>query len=144
MTTVESSAHIMGKARRLPGALATLLAFLVVGPLAGGGTIFLAVLALNAIPPDFSHDLRDVFFFCCLMVAVPVAVVGALIAARQVMARPVAASLAGALGASVGVVWSLFLASEGTTGTLSVLAFVGATAATLICWWLTRSFTGSK
>ena len=70
--------------------------------------------------------------------------VGALVAARQAMARPIAATLAGGLGASAGVVWGLFLASEGTTGTLSVLAFVGATAATLACWWLTRLIARPK
>ncbi len=144
MTTVEGSAHMTGKTRRLPGALATFLAFIVIGPFAGGGMIFLGVLVLGAVPPDFASDLGGAFFYSCLMVVVPVAVVGALVAARQVMARPVAANLAAGLSSSVGVVWSLFLASEGTTATLSVLAFVGATAATLACWWLTRIFAGSK
>ncbi len=144
MTTVEASAPIMRTGRRLPGVVATFLTFLVIGPPAGGATIFSVVLALNAIPPDFSHDLRDVFFFSCLMVALPVVVVGALVAARQAMARPIPATLAAGLGAIAGVVWGLFLASEGTTATLSVLAFVGATVATLICWWLTRLMTGRK
>lgn len=144
MTTVEDSERIAGRARRLPGAAATLLTFLVVGPLAGGGTIFLALFALDAVPPDFAHDLGGAFFFSCLMVIPPIVVVGAVIAARQAMARPIAATLAAGLGAFAGVVWGLFLASEGTTGTLSVLAFVGATAATLACWWLTHLFAGPK
>ena len=144
MISVAGGARISGKVRRLPGASATFLVFLVVGPLIGGATIFLVVLALNAVPPDFAQDLRDAFFFSCLMVVAPIAVVGALVAARQVMARPVAATLAAGLGASAGVVWALFLASEGTTATLSVLAFVGATVAALICWWLTRWFAGPK
>ncbi len=144
MTTVDGSARIPGKARRLPGAAATFLVFLVVGPLIGGGTAFLIVLALNAVPPDFAHDLKVDFFFSCLMVFLPIAAVGALIATRQAMARPVAAMQATGLGASAGVVWALFLASEGTTATLSVLAFVGATIATLACWWLTRIFAGRR
>ena len=144
MTTVDDSAHITGKARRLPGVAATVLTFLVVGPLAGGGTIFLALLALDAVPPDFAHDLGGAFFYSCLTVFVPMAVAGGVIAARQAMARPVTATLAAGLGAIAGVIWGLFLASEGTTGTLSTLAFVGATAATLVCWWLTRGFAGVK
>ncbi len=144
MTTVEESAHITGAGRRLPGAIATFLAFLVVGPFVGGGTIFVALFALDAVPPDFAHDLGGAFFFSCLTVALPIAVVGALIAARRAMARPVAATLAAGLGAMVGVVWGLFLASEGTTATLSMLAFVGATVATLVCWWLTRLLVGPR
>ena len=144
MTAVEQSVRISGKARRLPTAAATFLAFLLIGPLVGGATIFLVVFVLDAIPPDFSHDLNGAFFYSCLTVVVPVAVVGALIAVRQVMARPVAATLAASLGASAGVIWGLFLASEGTTATLSVLSFVGATVATLVCWWMTRFLLGSK
>ncbi len=144
MTTVEDSDHITGKARRLPGAVATFLIFLVVGPPVGGGTIFLALTGLGAVPPDFDHDLGGAFFYSCLTVALPVVAVGALIAVRQAMARPIAATLAAGLGATAGVVWGLLLASEGTTGTLSVLAFVGATAATLVCWWLTHIFAGPK
>ncbi len=142
MTTVEESAHITGMARRLSGAAATLLVFVVVGALIGGGTIFLALIALHAVPPDFAHDPGGAFFYSCLTVALPVVVVGAVIAARQVMARPVAATLAVGLGASLGVIWGLFLASEGATGALSVLTFVGATVATLVCWWLTRALAG--
>ena len=144
MTTVEDSEQIAGRGRRLPGAAATVLTFLVVGPLAGGGTIFLALFTLDAVPPDFAHDLAGAFFYSCLTVLVPMVVVGGLIAARQAMARPVAATLAAGLGAVAGVVWGLFLASEGTTGTLSILAFLGATVSTLVCWWLTRIFAGPK
>ena len=102
------------------------------------------MLVIEAIPPDFAHDLGGAFFYSCLTVALPVMVVGALIAARQAMARPVAATLAVGLGAIVGVIWGLFLASEGTTGTLSMLAFVGATVATPVCWWLTRMLAGRE
>ncbi len=144
MTTVEDSERITARGRRLPGVVATVLTFVIVGPLAGGGTIFVALLALDAVPPDFAHDLGGAFFYSCLTVFVPMAVVGGVIAARQAMARPVAATPAAGLGAIVGVIWGLFLASEGTTGTLSTLAFVGATAATLVCWWLTRGFAGPK
>ena len=144
MTTVEDSERITARGRRLPGVAATVLTFVIVGPLAGGGTIFVALLALDAVPPDFAHDLGGAFFYSCLTVFVPMVVVGALIAARQAMARPIAATPAAGLGAIAGVIWGLFLASEGTTGTLSTLAFVGATAATLVCWWLTRIFVGPK
>ena len=144
MTTVEDSERITARGRRLPGAAATVLTFLVVGPLVGGGTIFLALLALDAVPPDFAHDLGGAFFYSCLTVFVPMAVVGGLIAAREAMARPIAATPAAGLGAIAGVIWGLFLASEGTTGTLSTLAFIGVTAATLVCWWLTRIFVGRK
>jgi hypothetical protein len=144
MTTVEESEHITGKARRLPGALATFLAFLVVGPLTGGGAIFLALRVLGAVPPDFARDPGGAFFFSCLTVFLPIVMVGALIALRQAMGRPVAATLAAGLGATAGVVWGLFLASEGTTGTLSTLAFVGVTAATLVCWLPSRLFAGPK
>ena len=51
MTTVEDSAHITGTARRLSGAAATFLVFVVVGPLVGGGTIFLALIALTRCRP---------------------------------------------------------------------------------------------
>ncbi len=144
MTTVEDGDHITGKGRRLSGAAATFLVFVVVGPLVGGGTIFLALVALGAIPPDFAHDPGGAFFYSCLTVALPSALVGALVAARQAMARPVAAAVAAGLGAVVGVIWGLFLASEGATGTLSTLAFVGATVATPVCWWLTRLLAGPR
>ncbi len=144
MTAVADSDHITGKAGRLPGAVATFLGFLVVGPLAGGGTIFLALLALDAVPPDFAHDLGGAFFYSCLTVALPVAVVGALLAARQAMARPLTATLVGGLGVIVGVVWSLFLASEGTAAVLSVLAFVGTAVATFVCWWPMRLIAGRR
>lgn len=144
MSTVEGSQRITGKGRRLPGAVAIFVVFLLVGPVLGGGTMFAVVLALNAVPPDFSHDLGGAFFYSCLTVFVPIVVIGALIAARQAMARPVAATVAAGLGAVAGVVWGLFLASEGTTATLSVLAFVGSTVATLVCWWVTRIFAGRQ
>ncbi len=144
MTTVEEGAHITGAGRRLSGAAATFLVFLVVGPLIGGGTMVLGLLGFDAVPPEFAGDLGVTFFFSCLTVAVPMAIAGALIATRQAMARPVAATLAAGLGAIFGVVWGLFLASEGTAATLSVLAFVGATVATPVCWWLTRRFAGSR
>ena len=144
MTTVEEGDHIAGKGRRLPRAVATFAVFLVVGPLVGGGTIFLALLALKAVPPDFAHDPGAALFYSCLTLLLPVVVVGALIAFRQAMALPVAATLAAALGAVAGVIWGLFLASEGATAALSTLTFVGATVATLACWWLTRLFVGPQ
>ena len=141
-TTVAAGDHITGKGRRLSGAALTLLAFLVAGPLVGGAAVFLVLVALDAVPPDFAHDLGSAFFYSCLTVALPVAVVGAVFALRQATARPVAATLAVGLGAIAGVIWGLFLASQGATGTLSTLAFVGTTAATPVCWRLTRMLAG--
>jgi hypothetical protein len=144
MTTVEDSERISTRAGRLPGAAATAAIFLIVGPFAGGGTIFVALSILHAVPPDFAHDPKATFFYSCLTVFIPVLVVGALVAARQVMERPITSALAAGLGASGGVVWGLFLASEGATATLSVLAFFGSIVATLVCWWLTRLFAGRR
>ncbi len=144
MTTVEDGAHITGKARRLPGAAATFLIFLLAGPLIGGATMVLGLVGLDAVPPDFAHDLGSTFFFSCLTVALPVVFVGALVAVGQARTRPLAATPAVGLGATVGVVWGLFLASEGTTATLSVLAFLGATVATPVCWWLARLIARPK
>ncbi len=144
MIAVADGNHITGKGRRLSGAAATFVTFLLVGPLVGGGAIFLALIGLNAVPPDFAHDLGGAFFYSCLTVALPVVIVGALITVRQAMARPVAATLAIGLGAIVGVVWGLFLASEGATGTLSTLAFIGTMLATPVCWWLTHMLAGAR
>ena len=136
--------HTNAKGSRLPGAAATVAIFLVVGPFAGGGAIFAALSILHAVPPDFAHDPKAIFFYSCLTVFVPVVVVGGVIAARQMMERPITSGLAAGLGASGGVVWGLFLASEGATATLSVLSFFGSTIATLVCWWVSRRFVGRR
>jgi hypothetical protein len=138
MTTVEESEDIAGTGRRLLGAAAMFVTFVVVGPPVGGAVMFLALLGLDAVPPDFASDPGGAYFFSSLTVALPVVVTGGLIAARHAMGRPMVTTLAAGLGAMIGVVWSLLLASEGAVGTLSTLAFVGSTVATLACLWLTR------
>ena len=142
---MEESDHITAKRGSRLGSAAGLFAiFLFIGPLIGGATMFVALSVLHMIPPDFAHDPKATFFYSCLTVFVPVIVIGAVIATRQVMQRPITSALAAGLGASGGLVWGLFLASEGATATLSVLSFFGATAATLLCWWLSRLLAGRR
>ena len=140
MTIVNEGQRIGAGRRRLLGALATFVVFVLAVPLVGGGTIMLALLVMSAVPPDFSNDLGGAFFYSAASMIVPALAIGVMIAVRDATARPVDVTLATGLGATTGVVWALFLASEGTTSTLSILVFIGSTVATLICWWLTRLF----
>ena len=100
-----------------------------------------AILTRLAVRGSPDHVLRDLPLAVATgygIGAIPAAVVGFIVATRDILSRPVNLALAALLGAVVGAIWAVYLVNEGEDYVLAVLVFVGSVVATAICWWVTR------
>ncbi|MEO8667763.1 MAG: hypothetical protein ABI399_04550 [Bauldia sp.] len=119
-------------------ALVRFAAFIVLGPLVGWLVVVIGLM-LRGVPDDALHALPLSLAYGYAIGAIPAAVAGFVVAVRDVLSRPVTPIFALALGAAVGAIWGVYLASTGAGYVyLGTLAFVGAIVATLACWWVTR------
>jgi hypothetical protein len=115
--------------------------------LAGPPIAAIVVIAGFAVRSSPEHLLRDLPLALATgygIGAIPAAVIGFIVAVRDILSRPVNLALAALLGAVVGAIWAVYLVNEGQDYVLAVLVFVGSVVATAVCWWATRRLERSE
>jgi hypothetical protein len=117
-------------------ALARFAVFLAFGPLLGAIIAILAD-ALSGGAAGLLHGLPATIAYSYAFGAVPAAVIGFIVAGRDILSRPADLMLAIGLGGVVGAIWGVYVANEGYGYSLGFIVFIAAVVATLVCWRLT-------